>query len=131
MYSAPESLDHNVVDGYTLHRLLLGVPEGVLDIPPAQAFPMDSNLDMMGGLDFRKGCYIGQELTVRTYHTGVVRKRVYPVSFERISEAYVYFIPRPVLSSSKSSKVRLFHSVARPFRQRPWIKAKRRKVTNM
>jgi len=30
-------------------------------------------------VDFRKGCYVGQELTVRTYHTGVIRKRILPV----------------------------------------------------
>lgn len=36
-------------------------------------------MDMMGGVDFRKGCYVGQELTVRTYHTGVIRKRTVPV----------------------------------------------------
>jgi folate-binding Fe-S cluster repair protein YgfZ len=34
----------------------------------------------MNLVDFRKGCYIGQELTVRTYHTGVIRKRVFPVA---------------------------------------------------
>ncbi|KAG8716102.1 ccr4 associated factor [Ceratobasidium sp. 423] len=65
---------------YTLHRILHGVPEGRDDIVPQQAFPMDSNIDLMGGLDFRKGCYVGQELTVRTYHTGVIRKRIMPVS---------------------------------------------------
>ena len=36
-------------------------------------------MDLMGGIDFRKGCYIGQELTARTYHTGVIRKRIMPV----------------------------------------------------
>ncbi|CAE7093006.1 unnamed protein product [Rhizoctonia solani] len=65
---------------FTLHRILHGVPEGRDDIVPHQAFPMDSNMDLMGGLDFRKGCYVGQELTVRTYHTGVIRKRTMPVS---------------------------------------------------
>ncbi|KAJ1311370.1 hypothetical protein OPQ81_009863 [Rhizoctonia solani] len=65
---------------FTLHRILRGVPEGGDDIVPQQAFPMDSNMDLMGGVDFRKGCYVGQELTVRTYHTGVVRKRIMPVS---------------------------------------------------
>ncbi|CAE6457445.1 unnamed protein product [Rhizoctonia solani] len=65
---------------FTLHRILHGVPEGRDDIAPLQAFPMDSNMDLMGGLDFRKGCYVGQELTVRTYHTGVIRKRIMPVS---------------------------------------------------
>ncbi|KAG8907067.1 ccr4 associated factor [Tulasnella sp. 403] len=64
---------------YTLHRILLGVPEGVEDMPAQETFPMDANMDMMGGIDFRKGCYVGQELTVRTYHTGVIRKRVFPV----------------------------------------------------
>jgi len=64
---------------YVLHRILTGVPEGIDDMPPGDAFPMDSNLDMMGGVDFRKGCYVGQELTVRTYHTGVIRKRIMPV----------------------------------------------------
>ena len=33
----------------------------------------------MSTVDFRKGCYVGQELTVRTYHTGLVRKRIFPV----------------------------------------------------
>jgi len=51
-----------------------------------QAFPMDSNLDVMGGLDFRKGCYVGQELTVRTYHTGVIRKRILPVVIHQPDE---------------------------------------------
>ncbi|ESK97634.1 mitochondrial protein [Moniliophthora roreri MCA 2997] len=72
-------------EGYTLHRIAHGVPEGIDDISPTAAFPMESNLDVMGALDFRKGCYVGQELTVRTYHTGAVRKRILPVSLQGIS----------------------------------------------
>ncbi|QRW05405.1 glycine cleavage system T protein [Ceratobasidium sp. AG-Ba] len=68
---------------YILHRIKNAVPEGQEDIVPQHAFPMDSNMDMMGGLDFRKGCYVGQELTVRTYHTGVIRKRIMPVSLSQ------------------------------------------------
>ncbi|KAL1946683.1 hypothetical protein VTO73DRAFT_14787 [Trametes versicolor] len=80
-----EASTHDVAltDDYLLHRILHGVPEGVDDIPPAHAFPMDSNLDIMGGLDFRKGCYVGQELTVRTYHTGQLRKRILPVALHK------------------------------------------------
>ncbi|KAG2013729.1 mitochondrial protein [Coprinopsis cinerea AmutBmut pab1-1] len=76
-----EATSHDIAtsDDYLLHRILHGVPEGNVDIPPMHAFPMDSNLDMMGGVDFRKGCYVGQELTVRTYHKGVIRKRIHPV----------------------------------------------------
>ncbi|KIM46253.1 hypothetical protein M413DRAFT_441333 [Hebeloma cylindrosporum] len=76
---------HDIVssDEYVLHRIMHGVPEGIHDIPPMQSFPMDSNLDVMGAVDFRKGCYVGQELTVRTYHTGVIRKRILPVTIHK------------------------------------------------
>ncbi|KAF8974422.1 hypothetical protein BDZ97DRAFT_1773534 [Flammula alnicola] len=86
--SPQEAATHDTVpsDEYILHRILQGVPEGILDIPPMQAFPMDSNLDVMGAVDFRKGCYVGQELTVRTYHTGVIRKRIMPVTIQKPDE---------------------------------------------
>jgi len=63
---------------YRIRRYLLGVAEGSAEIVPAQALPQESNMDMMGGIDFRKGCYVGQELTIRTRHRGVVRKRILP-----------------------------------------------------
>ncbi|KAJ1983249.1 ccr4 associated factor [Dimargaris cristalligena] len=65
---------------YTLRRMLLGVPEGPAEIAARHALPLEMGLDYMHGVDFRKGCYMGQELTIRTYHTGVVRKRVMPVA---------------------------------------------------
>ena len=49
-------------------------PEGQIEIPKETALPLESNIDIMGGIDFRKGCYVGQELTIRTHHTGVVRE---------------------------------------------------------
>ncbi|KAI0526310.1 hypothetical protein F5B22DRAFT_585255 [Xylaria bambusicola] len=63
---------------YRVRRYLRGVPEGSAEIIPTQALPQESNMDVMGGIDFRKGCYVGQELTIRTRHRGVVRKRVLP-----------------------------------------------------
>ncbi|KAG9317538.1 mitochondrial protein [Chiua virens] len=81
---------HDVLpaDAYLLHRIMHGVPEGSADIQPLHAFPIESNLDVMGGLDFRKGCYVGQELTVRTYHTGVIRKRILPVTLSTTSATH-------------------------------------------
>ena len=69
------------VDGgsYDIRRMMMGVAEGQGEILKESALPQESNLDYMGGIDFRKGCYVGQELTIRTHHTGVVRKRILPV----------------------------------------------------
>ncbi|XDG01182.1 hypothetical protein ABKA04_000797 [Annulohypoxylon sp. FPYF3050] len=63
---------------YRIHRYLLGVAEGQAEIPREQALPLEANMDVAGGIDFRKGCYVGQELTIRTRHRGVVRKRILP-----------------------------------------------------
>ncbi|XP_034238169.1 putative transferase CAF17 homolog, mitochondrial [Thrips palmi] len=64
---------------YRFLRYCLGVGEGVLDLPPDQCFPLEANCDYLHGVSFHKGCYIGQELTARVYHTGVVRKRLMPL----------------------------------------------------
>lgn len=70
---------HGGEEAYTLRRYLRGVPEGQREIRYESSLPQESDMDFMGGIDFRKGCYVGQELTIRTHHTGVVRKRILPV----------------------------------------------------
>ncbi|KAL2271827.1 hypothetical protein VTJ83DRAFT_1198 [Remersonia thermophila] len=73
---------------YTLRRYLHGVPEGPRELAPNHALPHESNMDLVPhAIDFRKGCYVGQELTVRTEHRGVVRKRVLPCLLYPASEA--------------------------------------------
>lgn len=64
---------------YTVRRMLHGVAEGQSEIIRESALPIECNMDLARGIDFRKGCYVGQELTIRTHHTGVVRKRILPV----------------------------------------------------
>ncbi|XP_066264845.1 putative transferase CAF17 homolog, mitochondrial isoform X1 [Branchiostoma lanceolatum] len=71
-------------DYHTL-RYKLGVGEGVNDLPPGNCTPLESNLAFLNGVSFDKGCYIGQELTARTHHTGVIRKRLMPVTLDRPS----------------------------------------------
>ncbi|OQU94253.1 hypothetical protein CLAIMM_00634 isoform 1 [Cladophialophora immunda] len=66
------------MEEYTVHRMLNGVAEGQSEIISGHALPQESNIDFFGGIDFFKGCYLGQELTIRTHHTGVVRKRILP-----------------------------------------------------
>ncbi|KAI1330444.1 hypothetical protein F5Y16DRAFT_363193 [Xylariaceae sp. FL0255] len=75
-HGSSELVDEDV---YKVRRYLHGVPEGATEIIPEHALPSESNMDLMEGVDFRKGCYVGQELTIRTRHRGVVRKRILPV----------------------------------------------------
>ncbi|KAG0648663.1 transferase [Hyphodiscus hymeniophilus] len=77
--SPEESIGGVAEEVYRVRRYLKGVPEGQDELIPEAALPQESNVDFMGGIDYRKGCYVGQELTIRTHHTGVVRKRILPV----------------------------------------------------
>lgn len=69
-------------EDYDRHRMALGVPDGGTDIEVEKSFLVECNLDFLNGIDFRKGCFVGQELTARTKHRGAVRKRLMPVRLE-------------------------------------------------
>lgn len=75
----PEGFNEQPSDIYQLRRTLKGIPEGMDDFVPDLSVPLECNLDYMHGVHFNKGCYVGQELTIRTHHRGVVRKRMVPV----------------------------------------------------
>lgn len=62
-------------------KLSLGIGEGEKDHPAGNCFALESNADFLQGVSFSKGCYIGQELTARIYHSGVIRKRLVPIEF--------------------------------------------------
>jgi len=66
---------------YHLRRAELGIPEAGQDYIPSDRFPHEVNLDQLGGIDFRKGCYIGQEVVSRMEHRGSARTRSLPVRF--------------------------------------------------
>jgi folate-binding protein YgfZ len=67
---------------YDAHRLRLGLPDGSRDMGIEQALPMESGFEDLAGVDFRKGCYVGQEVTTRMKHRKLVRKRLMPVLVE-------------------------------------------------
>ena len=68
--------------GFREHRILAGVPEGGEDFAYGETFPHEANLDRLHGLDFAKGCYVGQEVVSRVEHRGTARKRITPVLFQ-------------------------------------------------
>lgn len=68
-------------DAYHAHRIALGIPEGGRDFAFGDAFPHEALMDQIGGVDFRKGCYVGQEVVSRMQHRGTARTRILPVTY--------------------------------------------------
>ncbi|MFT5510069.1 MAG: folate-binding protein YgfZ [Hyphomicrobiaceae bacterium] len=60
---------------YHAHRISLGVPDAGLDYPLANTFPHEALYDQLHSIDFKKGCFIGQEVVSRMQHRGTARKR--------------------------------------------------------
>jgi hypothetical protein len=69
-------------EAYHAHRVALGVPEAGKDFPIGDTYPHEADFDVLNGVSFAKGCFVGQETVARMKHKGVVRKRVVPVEAE-------------------------------------------------
>ncbi len=69
------SPEHSPED-YDLHRLKLGIPDSTWDFGTEQIFPADANMDLLHGVDYKKGCFIGQEVVSRMHRKTEVRKRM-------------------------------------------------------
>jgi folate-binding protein YgfZ len=67
---------------FEAHRIALGIPRGGLDFIYGDAFPHEADMDQLRGVDFHKGCFVGQEVVSRMEHRGNVRTRIVPVAYE-------------------------------------------------
>ena len=103
----PDDLKQKVADlvgadlvddsAYEAHRIAIGVPRGGLDFMYSDAFPHETNMDRLHGVDFDKGCYVGQEVVSRMQHRGTARTRIVRITLEDFSpEAGI-----PVLAGDK------------------------------
>jgi hypothetical protein len=89
---APQDLAKKVADlvgadlvdsaAYEAHRIATGVPRGGLDFMYGDAFPHETNMDRLHGVDFEKGCYVGQEVVSRMQHRGTARTRTVRVTLD-------------------------------------------------
>lgn len=61
---------------YETHRITNGIPEGAKDFDYGDAYPHEVLMDQNGGVDFKKGCYVGQEVVSRMQHRGTAKKRI-------------------------------------------------------
>src|SRR3954463_557008 len=91
----PEELAQKVADligaelvdstAYDAHRIASGVPRGGLDFIYGDAFPHETNMDRLHGVDFEKGCYVGEEVVSRMQHRGTARTRTVRIVLENFS----------------------------------------------
>jgi tRNA-modifying protein YgfZ len=79
---AATDLGAELVDAsiYDAHRIALGVPQGGCDFIYGDAFPHEADMDQLAGIDFAKGCFVGQEVVSRMEHRGTARTRIVKVS---------------------------------------------------
>ena len=65
---------------YHFHRLSLGIPDGERDMLPEKDILLELHFEELNGVDFQKGCYMGQELTARTKYRALIKKHLYTVT---------------------------------------------------
>ncbi|MFT9206262.1 YgfZ/GcvT domain-containing protein [Acetobacter orientalis] len=65
---------------YNLHRLVLGLPDGVQDCEVGRTLAAEANMDLLGGISWTKGCYMGQEITARMHYRTLLKRRLVPVA---------------------------------------------------
>jgi folate-binding protein YgfZ len=74
--------DDDGADAYDHHRHVLGLPDGPPDLEPEKTLLLEAGFDELNGVDWQKGCYMGQELTARTKYRGLIKRRLIPVTLE-------------------------------------------------
>jgi hypothetical protein len=88
LYVAKDKITPNADEAaYHRHRIFHGVPEAEKDYALNEAFPHEANFDLLNGVDFNKGCYIGQEVVSRMQHRGKAKKRILPFQISGIASA--------------------------------------------
>ena len=78
-FIAGSGLTDSTLEAYDLARITLGVPDGSRDMQLEKTVLLEAGFDELNGIDWKKGCYMGQEVTARTKYRGLVKRRLIPV----------------------------------------------------
>ena len=89
----------NPAEAYHARRIALGVPEGGRDFLFGDAFPHEALMDQLQGVDFDKGCYVGQEVVSRMQHRGTARTRIVSLVYP---EGFSAEVGSPVVAGERS-----------------------------
>ena len=91
LYGRTPEIEAAIPDGdrgdWNTHRLALGVPLAGMDMKPEGCFWLETNAGELHGVDFKKGCYVGQEVVSRMHHKTELRKRFVRVAIEGLAQA--------------------------------------------
>jgi folate-binding protein YgfZ len=79
---ASSGLDPAAPEDYERLRISWGAPDGSRDLEVGKSALLESGFDELHGVDWDKGCYLGQELTARTRYRGLVKRRLVPVEID-------------------------------------------------
>lgn len=80
------NLEEAALAEYTTHCISLGVPEAGQELLPEDGYPLHYNLHLLHGVDFSKGCYVGQEVTARMYHRDAIKKQLMVIKAEQVNK---------------------------------------------
>jgi folate-binding protein YgfZ len=72
-------------EAYDAHRIALGVPRGGMDFAYGDTYPHEADMDQLAGVDFDKGCYVGQEVVSRVEHRSSARNRLVPITYDEFA----------------------------------------------
>jgi hypothetical protein len=75
-------------DDWQAYRLAVGVPDPAADAPSDKTYPIEADFDLLNGIDFQKGCFVGQETTSRMKRRGAIKNRMLPIAFDGPAPAF-------------------------------------------
>ena len=84
--------DDKNINWYDLLRYKNCILEGSKEIETNVSLPLETNLDLLGGISFDKGCFIGQEVNARIKWKGLVKRKYVPVTFKSKKLSYLKLI---------------------------------------
>ena len=78
-FDKPENIEEKGFEAYDMHRISLCIPDGSRDMVVESSTLLECRIDVLNGVSFDKGCYVGQEITARMHYRGLLKKRLYGV----------------------------------------------------
>jgi hypothetical protein len=82
-YTKPNG-EEKPFEAWDTHRIKLGVPDGSRDLTVEKSTLLDFNIDKLNGIDFKKGCYVGQEVTARMHYRGLAKKHLQIIEWDTL-----------------------------------------------